>query len=193
MAGGGGMGGAPGCTMDDECDPGEICVEPRCVSDPDIFCNEGLCLTDSALRAQCVETFLLCLAENPREEECVVAALLICNVECTTDMDCDAGETCVDSMCIAPAISFAADIQPYFEAGMANCVQCHSEAFARNGVKLDSYANMEASPGPLWVPGNSSMGILIPQLEANHHNGPDDQFFVDTFLSPWIDQGALDN
>ena len=46
MAGSGGVGGAggaPGCTMNDECDPGEICVEPRCVSDPDIFCNEGLC------------------------------------------------------------------------------------------------------------------------------------------------------
>jgi hypothetical protein len=195
MAGGGGMGGAPGCTMDDECDPGEICVEPRCVSDPDIFCDEGLCATNPAVKDDCVQTFLLCLAENPREEECVVAALLICNVECATDMDCDAGETCVDSMCMAPAISFAADIQPYFEPGLADCVFCHSDGGPK-GVDLDSYANILAGGdnGPLVVPFDSADpdALLIPKLEDNHNNGPDDAGFV-VILMQWIDEGALDN
>jgi hypothetical protein len=75
-------------------------------------------------------------------------------------------------------------------------VQCHSEAFAQKGVKLDSYANILAgsvdASGPLVVPGDSSMGILIPKLESNHQNGPDDAAFV-PILAQWIDEGALDN
>jgi len=94
-------------------------------------------------------------------------------------------------------VLFATDIQPYFEAGIANCVQCHSDAtFAGGGVKLDSYANMEASAGPLWVAGDSSMGILIPRLNADHNNGPADPPNGDAFvitLSEWINDGALDN
>ena len=95
-------------------------------------------------------------------------------------------------------VSFMDDIQPYFfnPNGVGNvspCTTCHSGDNPSGGVRLDSYANMEASPGPLWVAGDPSMGTLIPQLEANHRNGPDDAAFVDNLLSPWIDQGALDN
>jgi hypothetical protein len=200
MAGSGGVGGAggaPGCTMNDECDPGEICVEPRCVSDPDIFCDEGLCAMDSTLRAQCVDKFFLCLAENLlSEEECVAASLLIC-VECVTDLGCEVGETCVDNVCVAPAISFAAEIQPYFEPGLANCVECHSDAtVARGGVRLDSYDNIltDGNSGPLVVPFDSADldAILIPKLESDHQNPPDRAAFVET-LSQWIDEGAEDN
>ncbi len=63
-------------------------------------------------------------------------------------------------------------------------------------VDLDSYANIIAGGdnGPLLVPGDSAdlAALLIPELNANHNNGPDDAGFVVT-LSQWIDDGALDN
>lgn len=94
------------------------------------------------------------------------------------------------------AISFAADIQPYFEAGQANCVQCHSGGSGQKGVNLDSYANIMAGgdDGPLVVPGDSNHpdAILVPQLEGNHQNGPDDAGFV-VILKQWINAGADDN
>jgi hypothetical protein len=197
MAGSGGMGGtggAPGCTVNADCDTGEICNDNVCVSDPNLFCNTGACDDDPGLRGQCVDAFLICLADNIDEEECVLASLLICR-ECTTNEGCSAGETCVDNICVV-SVSFAAQIQPYFEPGLANCVQCHSEAFAQKGVKLDSYANILAgsvdASGPLVVAGDSSMGILIPKLDSNHNNGPDDAAFV-PILAQWIDEGAMDN
>lgn len=89
-------------------------------------------------------------------------------------------------------VSFALDIQPYFEAG---CVQCHNGG-GPAGVDLDSYANILAGGDgfPLVVPGDSSdpSGALIPQLDANHRNGPDDAGFV-VILRQWIDEGALNN
>ncbi|MBW1758173.1 MAG: hypothetical protein JRJ80_18665 [Deltaproteobacteria bacterium] len=47
---------------------------------------------------------------------------------------------------------------------------------------------------PLVVPDESTnpAAALIPQLEANHNNGPDDDAFV-VILGEWIDDGALDN
>ena len=98
---------------------------------------------------------------------------------------------------VAPAaISFATQIQPYFEAGQANCVQCHNGGTGSKGVNLDSYANILAGgdSGPLVVPLDSAdpTAILVPQLEANHNNGPDDAGFV-VILEQWIDEGALDN
>jgi len=142
-----------------------------------------------------VQTFLLCIAEDLlSEEECVAASLLIC-VECLTDLGCEVGETCVDNVCVAPAISFAADIQPYFETGLADCVYCHSDGGPK-GVDLDSYVNILAggNNGPLVVPFDSAdpTALLIPKLEANHNDGPYDADFVMT-LSQWIDEGALDN
>jgi hypothetical protein len=61
-------------------------------------------------------------------------------------------------------------------------------------VNLDSYDNILAggNSGPLVVPNDSSMGILIPKLNENHNNGPDDAGFV-VILSQWIDEGAQDN
>lgn len=92
-------------------------------------------------------------------------------------------------------VSFAADIQPYFELNQANCVQCHSNGGPK-GVDLDSYQGILAGGNgfPLVVPGDSSdpSAALIPQLEADHLNGPDDAGFV-VILAQWIDEGALDN
>jgi hypothetical protein len=111
----------------------------------------------------------------------------------------DEGATGTDDVVItvnAPTVFFAADILPYFEAGQANCVQCHAGGTGFAGVNLDSYANIltDGDNGPLVVPGNSAdpTAILIPKLNANHNDGPDDAGFVTT-LSTWIDEGALDN
>lgn len=115
-----------------------------------------------------------------------------------TDED---GATDTDDVMItveaAPApVSFATQIQPYFEAGMANCVQCHSPGTGFGGVNLDSYANIMVGGdnGPLVVAGDSqdATALLVPKLNADHNNGPDDAGFVVT-LSQWIDEGALDN
>lgn len=112
----------------------------------------------------------------------------------------DAGATDTDDVMItveaAPApVSFATQVQPYFEAGMANCVLCHTGG-GPAGVDLDSYANIMAggNNGPLVVPGdaNDLSAILVPKLEADHNNGPDDAGFVVT-LKTWINEGALDN
>ncbi|MCK5449033.1 MAG: hypothetical protein KAJ43_12860 [Gemmatimonadetes bacterium] len=112
----------------------------------------------------------------------------------------DAGATDTDDVMItveaAPApVSFATQIQPYFEAGMANCVLCHTGG-GPAGVDLDSYANIMAGGdnGPLVVAGDSqdATALLVPKLNADHNDGPDDAGFVVT-LSQWIDEGALDN
>ena len=79
--------------------------------------------------------------------------------------------------------------------GLADCVDCHT-GNGPAGVGLDSYANILAGgdTDPLVVPGDSTdpTATLVPKLNANHNNGPDDAGFVVT-LSQWIDEGALDN
>jgi PKD repeat protein len=95
----------------------------------------------------------------------------------------------------APApVSFATDIQPYFTT---NCTACH-DATALGGIRLDSWTEVTTggnANGPLIVAGNSAdaAAILLPQLLADHNNGPDDNAFIADFLAPWIDDGAIDN
>jgi hypothetical protein len=95
-----------------------------------------------------------------------------------------------------PGVSFAADIQPYFEPDLANCVLCHAGGGAPAGVRLDSYDNILAggNTDPLVVPFDSTDpdATLVPKLNEDHNNGPNDAAFVVT-LSEWIDEGALDN
>jgi hypothetical protein len=90
-------------------------------------------------------------------------------------------------------ISFADDILPYF-AG--SCNTCHGAA-ALGGIRLDSYTEVSTGSnanGPLIVAGNSAdaTAILLPQVEADHNNGPDDAAFA-VDLAQWIDDGAADN
>jgi len=114
----------------------------------------------------------------------------------------DGGATDTDVVVITveaapPAgVSFKADIQPYFQAGQANCVMCHSGGSGRKGVNLDSYTNIltDGENGPLVVPFDSAnpLAILVPQLESSHNDGPDDAGFV-VILKQWIDAGAQNN
>ncbi len=52
-------------------------------SDPNVFCNEELCVNNSELKNKCIDAFNTCIAENPdvNEDECVATALLICNAD----------------------------------------------------------------------------------------------------------------
>jgi len=63
-------------------------------------------------------------------------------------------------------------------------------------VNLESWAGVltDGDNGPLVVPGDSvdPAALLIPTLNDDHNNGPDDAAFV-PILAEWIDDGALDN
>jgi hypothetical protein len=111
----------------------------------------------------------------------------------------DEGATGTDDVVItvnAPTVFFATDILPYFEAGLANCVQCHGAGTQLAGVRLDSYAAVltNGNNGPLVVAGDSAdpTALLLPKVLATHNDGPDDAGFAVT-LAAWIGEGALDN
>ena len=93
----------------------------------------------------------------------------------------------------ALVVSFATDILPYFDT---SCNSCHGAA-ALGGIRLDSYTEVSTGSnanGPLIVAGdsNDATAILLPQVEADHNNGPDDAAFA-VELAAWIDAGAEDN
>jgi hypothetical protein len=105
----------PGCATGADCGAGEICVDTRCVSDPDIFCDTGTCAEDAELKAECEDAFLLCLVDEPDEEECVALALLICapaGGPCEGEADgtpcmcpiCGADGLCMSGVCEDPVI-----------------------------------------------------------------------------------------
>ena len=89
------------CNENDDCDLGDICLDNVCRADPDLFCDTGLCVEDTVLRAECVDKFLLCLADNVDEEECVVLSIALCT-GCTEAADCqEDGNECTDAVCDA--------------------------------------------------------------------------------------------
>ena len=94
---------------------------------------------------------------------------------------------------VIAAVSFANDILPYFNG---TCNGCHG-AGASGEIRLDSYTEVSTggnANGPLIVAGNSAdaTAILLPKVEADHNNGPDDAAFA-VELAQWIDDGADDN
>jgi hypothetical protein len=92
---------------------------------------------------------------------------------------------------VGPVVSYASDIQPYFDA---NCVACHADGTGQAGVNLDSHASVMAGGdnGALVVAGDSNQGLLVPQLESGHQGAPHGTRIVQD-LKDWIDAGALDN
>jgi hypothetical protein len=82
------------CNENEDCGVDEVCVVNICFGDPDLFCNENLCENDTAARADCIDTFLTCVAKEPTDEEgCAVLARRQCN-ECNGDSDCAEGQVC---------------------------------------------------------------------------------------------------
>ncbi len=116
-----------------------------------------------------------------------------------TDAEGVEGTATIDIVVNAVALipSFATDIQPYFVD--SGCTACHGAALQLGGFRLDNYTEITTGSNgagdPLIVAGDAAdaTAILIPQLEADHQNGADDQGFVDTYLAPWINDGAQDN
>lgn len=110
------------------------------------------------------------------------------------------GEVGRDSITISVRVSFADNVLPTF---LRRCAECHGSETAEAGVRLDSYAAIvsgENRNGPLVVAGDPTQGILIPKLEAEHHDewgwGMDldtDAWFVDAVLTPWILDGLPNN
>jgi hypothetical protein len=123
----------PGCATGADCGAGEICVDTRCVSDPDIFCDTGTCAEDAELKAECEDAFLLCLVDEPDEEECVALALLICEPGCATGADCGAGEICVDGSCVSDPDIFCDTGTCAEDAGLkAECKEAFLLCLAEN-------------------------------------------------------------
>jgi hypothetical protein len=71
------------CGDDEGCDSGEICVGNECVSDdPNMLCNVGACEGNETLRQECVDEIDACLLlPDFQRDECIVVALLTCNLE----------------------------------------------------------------------------------------------------------------
>lgn len=88
-------------------------------------------------------------------------------------------------------VSYAADIQPYFDT---NCIACHAGGTGQAGVNLDSYASVMAGGdnGDLVVAGDSNLGTLVPKLESGHQGAPHGTTIIQD-VKDWIDDGALDN
>ena len=109
----------------------------------------------------------------------------------------DQGATDSDDVLItvnSPSVSFATDIQPYFDA---NCVVCHSGGTGQKGVNLDSWAAVltDGNSGPVVVPGDSNQGTLVPELESGDMppGGPAAPADFIQDLKDWIDAGAPNN
>lgn len=92
-------GAIAGCTRDEECASGRLCVEGACRAEEDtcqfdVDCGPGRRCADAACRPQCTAD-----AECPSGTRCA-DALCLPAVECATDGECDGGERCVDRRCL---------------------------------------------------------------------------------------------
>lgn len=67
----------------------------------------------------------------------------------------------------AVGVSFAKDVAPILSA---KCDNCHSDARASGGLKLESFATMKAGgrSGPVLVPGNPQGSLIMQRLTANN-------------------------
>ena len=50
--------------------------------DPNVFCDENLCVSNPDLKQECIDAFNDCLAANPdaNDDECAATALLKCKI-----------------------------------------------------------------------------------------------------------------
>jgi hypothetical protein len=151
-----------------------------------------------------------CMAD-PHDMQCAVTFYV--PGRDTTTLRCrDAnGLTAEVSVTIDVHVSYARNIGPY-PLGFG-CTECHGANRQEGGVRLDSYVDLTTggnANGPLIVAGDAGQGILIPRLQAAHHD-PDPKTIFDhvpwvwmepedietwwtlDLLAHWIDEGAPDN
>lgn len=106
-----------------------------------------------------------------------------------TDND---GDTATDTVVLtvnAPsAISYSADIQPYFNQ---RCTSCHGSS---GGASLRSYADtMDGGrSGAMVVPGDATRGTLVEYIARGHKGAPHGTS-IEQDVIDWINAGALDN
>jgi hypothetical protein len=84
------------CTIDADCDPGNICVDEHCVPadcSTDADCSEGeICENGRCVPEQCADDEDCSDGEICEDGRCVPE-------ECVVDEDCPDGEECVDGRC----------------------------------------------------------------------------------------------
>jgi hypothetical protein len=151
-----------------------------------------------------------CMAD-PHDMQCAVTFCV--PGRDTTTLRCrDAnGLTAEASVTIDVYVSYARNIEPYPRG--FGCTGCHGAGRQEGGIRLDSYLELTTGGnqnGPLIVPGDSTRGILIPQLLAAHYD-PDPESLMTSIpwvwmplemietwwtldlLAHWIEEGAPDN
>ena len=97
----------------------------------------------------------------------------------------DVAVSCVDDPPPGSTVSYASDVQPYFNA---ECTSCHSGSNPPAGVNLTSYAEVIASS--VVAPGDPDASVLVQQLEGGHRN----QLQADIdMIRTWILEGAQNN
>lgn len=108
-----------------------------------------------------------------------------------TDND---GDTATDAVTVTVKepgnISYARDIQPYFDT---RCVSCHRNG-GDGGADLDSWQHVMdgGRSGAMVVPGDSSKGTLLRKISGGHKGAPHGTT-IEQDLAAWIDTGAADN
>lgn len=120
-----------------------------------------------------------------------IALLVI--VACGTEDNNAPAETTEKLDSAGSAVTFA-DVQPIFQA---NCVGCHGDTDPKDGVRLNSYANVMAGGehGPIVVAGKPEESELVEVIDGSHE--PRMPFKMDPLsdediakIADWIRAGA---
>jgi len=179
-----GDGNCVACTEKTDCGAEETCFENACVSDPDLFCDTNLCVGDTELRAECVEKFLLCLADNVDEEECVALSIAICN-ECNENSDCDEGFMCENFECVPDVtVEYAQDFESLDQAAEdalsadgwlsgANVFQPDGTTFIRFYGVFPTPNNTGGFAGIALDQGGDEQGAQQLVIISDYNNGDD--------------------
>jgi hypothetical protein len=89
----------------------------------------------------------------------------------------------------SPTVSYAADLQPYFNS---NCTTCHEGSNPPKGVNLTSYQQVMAGGdgGAIVIPGDPDGSVLVQQLEDGHKSQSAGDIAT---IRTWIQEGAQNN
>ena len=151
-----------------------------------------------------------CMAD-PHDMQCAVT-FYVPGRDTTTLRCADAnGLTVEASVTIDVYVSYARNVEPYLSG--FGCTECHGAGRQEGGIRLDTFSELTTGRnenGPLIVAGDAGQGILIPRLQAAHHD-PDPKTIFDhvpwvwmepedietwwtlDLLAHWIDEGAPEN
>jgi len=126
----------------------------------------------------------------------LVLMLVLLLVQCSKKLP-----TAPDPDPSADPVSYAATIQPIFNA---RCVSCHSASVPQSGVAMQSHAAVMASvgtlyAGPIVIAGNPDTSPLVDKIEPGPRFGsrmPQGSSLSSsqiTAIRRWIQEGARNN